>query len=86
MVNHDRPDSSEEIVLRFGLLIDKIIKNNTTRFEIKSNNSGIPDAEFILIIEAYLEKIKKNFKQPIKVVFHSFLRQVKMMTNSYSLS
>ena len=45
MVNHDRPDSSKEIVLRFGLLIDKIIKDNTIRFEIKSNNTGIPDAK-----------------------------------------
>ena len=72
MVNHDRPDSSEEIVLRFGLLIDKIIKNNTLRFEIKSNNSGIPDAEVILIIETYLEKIKENFKQPIKDGFSFF--------------
>ena len=72
MVNHDRPDSSEEIVLRFGLLIDKIIKNNTIRFEIKSNNSGILDAEIILIIESYLEKIKENFKQPIKDGFSFF--------------
>ena len=72
MVNHDRSDSSEEIVLRFGLLIDKIIKNNTIRFEIKSNNSGIPDAEVILIIESYLEKIKENFKQPIKDGFSFF--------------
>ena len=72
MVNHDRSNSSKEIVLRFGLLIDKIIKDNTIRFEIKSNNSGIPDAEIILLIEAYLEKIKENFKQPIKDVFTFF--------------
>ena len=51
MVNHDRSDSSKEIVLRFGLLIDKIIKDNTMRFEIKSNNTGIPDAEVILLVE-----------------------------------
>ena len=43
MVNHNRPDSSKEIVLRFGLLI-----------------------------EAYLEKIKDNFKQPIKDGFSFF--------------
>ncbi len=72
MVNHDRSNSSKEIVLRFGLLIDKIIKDNTIRFEIKSNNSGIPDAEIILLIEAYLEKIKENFKQPIKDGFTFF--------------
>ena len=72
MVNHDRSDSSKEIVLRFGLLIDKIIKNNTMRFEIKSNNTGIPDAEVILLVETWLDKIKENFKQPIKDGFTSF--------------
>ena len=72
MVNHDRPDSSKEIVLRFGLLIDKIIKDNTVRFEIKSNNTGIPDAEVILLVETWLDKMKENFKQPIKDGFTSF--------------
>ena len=72
MVNHDRSDSSKEIVLRFGLLIDKIIKDNTMRFEIKSNNTGIPDAEVILLVETWLDKIKENFKQPIKDGFTSF--------------
>ena len=72
MVNHDRSDSSKEIVLRFGLLIDKIVKDNTMRFEIKSNNTGIPDAEVILLVETWLEKIKDNFKQPIKDGFTSF--------------
>jgi len=72
MVNHDRPDSSKEIVLRFGLLIDKIIKDDTMRFEIKSNNSGIPDAEVILIVETWLDKIKENFKRPIKDGFTFF--------------
>ena len=72
MVNHDRPGSSKEIVLRFGLLIDKIIKDNTMRFEIKSNNTGIPDAEVILLVETWLDKIKENFKRPIKDGFTSF--------------
>ena len=72
MVNHDRSDSSKEIVLRFGLLIDKIIKDNIIRFEIKSNNTGIPDAEVILIVETWLDKIKDNFKQPIKDSFSFF--------------
>ena len=72
MVNHDRSDSSKEIVLRFGLLIDKIIKDNIMRFEIKSNNTGIPDAEVILIVETWLDKIKDNFKQPIKDSFSFF--------------
>lgn len=72
MVSHDRSDSSKEIVLRFGLLIDKIIKDNAMRFEIKSNNTGIPDAEVILLVETWLDKMKENFKQPIKDGFTSF--------------
>ena len=72
MVNHDRSDSSKEIVLRFGLLIAKIIKDNTIRFEIKSNNTGIPDAEVILLVETWLDKIKENFKQPIRDGFTTF--------------
>ena len=72
MVNHDRPDSSKETVLRFVLLIDKIIKDNTMRFEIKSNNTGIPDAKVILLVETWLDKIKDNFKQPIKDGFSFF--------------
>ena len=72
MVNHDKPDSSKEIVLRFGLLIDKVIKDDTTRFEIKSNNTGIPDAEIILLVETWLDKMKESFKQPIKDGFSFF--------------
>ena len=72
MGDHDKNDSSKEIVLRFGLLIDKIIKGDTMRFEIKSNNTGIPDAEVILLVETWLEKMKENFKQPVKDGFTFF--------------
>ncbi len=72
MGDHDKSDSSKEIVLRFGLLIDKIIKGDTMRFEIKSNNTGIPDAEVILLVETWLEKMKDNFKQPVKDGFTFF--------------
>jgi len=72
MGDHDKSDSSKEIVLRFGLLIDKIIKGDTMRFEIKSNNAGIPDAEVILLVETWLEKMKDNFKQPVKDGFTFF--------------
>ena len=54
------------------MLIDKIIKDNTMRFEIKSNNTGIPDAEIILLVETWLDKMKENFKQPIKDGFSFF--------------
>jgi len=72
MGNRDKADSSKEIVLRFGLLIDKIIKDNTIRFEIKSNNTGVPDAEVILLVEAWLDKMKESFRQPIRDGFTSF--------------
>ena len=72
MGNRDEADSSKEIVLRFGLKIAKVIKGKNVRFQIASHNEGIPDAEIILLIEAYLEKIKDNFKQPIKDGFSFF--------------
>jgi hypothetical protein len=40
--------------------------------EYKSNNTGIPDAEVILLVETWLDKIRENFKQPIKDGFTSF--------------
>ncbi len=55
-----------EIVHRFGLLIDKIAKEGSTQINIKSNNSGIPDAEVVIIVEAWLENVKENLKKPIK--------------------
>ena len=66
MGNHDKTNNPKETILRFGLLIDKIIEGNQVRLEVKSQNNGIPDAEVILIVEAWLEKMKDNFKQPIK--------------------
>ena len=72
MGNSDEADSSKESVLRFGLKINKVIKGKNVQFQIASHNEGIPDAEVILLIEAYLEKIKDNFKQPIKDGFSFF--------------
>ena len=71
-MGNDKTDSSEEIVLRFGLKINKVIKGKNVQFQIASHNEGVPDAEVILIIESYLEKIKENFKQPIKDGFSFF--------------
>ena len=72
MGNDDKTDSSKESVLRFGLKINKVIKGKNVQFRIASHNEGIPDAEVILIIESYLEKLKENFKQPIKDGFSFF--------------
>ena len=48
MGNHDKTNNPKETILRFGLLIDKIIEGNQVRLEVKSQNNGIPDAEVIL--------------------------------------
>lgn len=68
----DKADSSEEIVMRFGLKIYKITKGKNVQFKVGSHNEGIPDAEVILLVEAWLEKVKENFKQPIKAGFSFF--------------
>ena len=72
MDDSDKTDSSKEIILRFGLKIDKVVKGKDLQFKIASHNEGIPDAEVILIIETWLEKIKENFKQPLKDGFNFF--------------
>ena len=68
----NKTDNSEEIVLRFGLKVDKIIKGKNVRSQICFHNEGIPDAEVILLAEAWLERMKENFKQPIKDGFTFF--------------
>ena len=57
---------TNETVYRFGLLIDKIISEGHTKINVKSNNSGIPDAEVVIIVEAWLENVRENLKKPIK--------------------
>lgn len=37
----NKTDNSEEIVLRFGLKIDKIIKGKNVRFQIGFHNEGM---------------------------------------------
>ena len=51
---------------RFGLLIEKHSKHDGTNFNISSSNTGIPDIEIIVYLEAWLEKFKKHVKAPIQ--------------------
>lgn len=71
MDNKDKPDSPKT-TLRFGLKVDKIMEGKNVQFKIGSQNEGIPDAEIVLIVEAWLERVKENFKQPIKDGFTFF--------------
>ena len=51
---------------RFGLLIEKHTKDGETSFNISSSNTGIPDIEIIVYLEAWLEKFKAHVKAPIQ--------------------
>lgn len=51
---------------RFGLLIEKHSKEDGSNFNISSSNTGIPDIEIIVYLEAWLEKFKAHVKGPIK--------------------
>ena len=56
----------EEGYARFGLLIEKHLKDGGTNFNISSSNTGIPDIEIIVYLEAWLEKFKGHVKAPIQ--------------------
>jgi hypothetical protein len=51
---------------RFGLLIEKHTKGGESSFNISSSNTGIPDIEIIVYLEAWLEKFKEHVKAPIQ--------------------
>lgn len=72
MDDSDKSSNDKKPVLRFGLLIEKVMVNNQEQTRITSNNQGIPPPEVVLIVEAWLEKIKDSLKQPIKDSFTFF--------------
>ena len=72
MDDDEKTSSDKKPILRFGLLIEKIFVNDKEQTRITPNNQGIPAPEAILIIEAWLEKMKENLKQPIKDSFTFF--------------
>ncbi|HEY9704087.1 MAG TPA: hypothetical protein V6C58_16675 [Allocoleopsis sp.] len=50
----------------FALLIRQTKDSKGLRYDIRSENQGISDAEIILLVESWLEKVKENFKNNIK--------------------
>ena len=72
MDDNKKTSSDKKPILRFGLLIEKTFVNNKEQIRITSNNQGVPPAEVVLIVEAWLEKLKENLKQPIKDNFTFF--------------
>jgi len=61
----DHQNNNEENILKFGISIYKITSQGKSRLEIKMKNSGIPDAEVILILDAILKRAKTDFEMGI---------------------
>ena len=53
----------EERVVNFALLLRQYLGPEGRRYQTISQNQGIPDAEIILIVEAWLESVKAKVKQ-----------------------
>ncbi len=54
-----------EHTIRFILAITKTYSSSDTLLHVLSQNEGVPNAEVILIIEAWLEQMKDRFKEKI---------------------
>lgn len=57
---------NKERTLNFALLIQQWPVANDRQTIVQSVNQGIPDAEIILIVEAWLESVKEKFKNKFK--------------------
>ena len=60
--NSSKRDDKERVV-NFALLIQQFFTaEKGIQYHIESQNQGVADAEIILIVEAWLEKVKKKYK------------------------
>lgn len=66
MDEDETADSTPPTTLRFGFLIEKKIEGKVQELSIQTDNQGIPEAEVILIIQAWLEKFSDLYKDKIK--------------------
>ena len=65
-VEDKKTSGDKEVILRFGLLLYKTIKGNRAEFRMSSKNQGIPDAEVVLLVEAWAQKVKEKIQKPIR--------------------
>lgn len=65
MDGDEKAGDNEETVLKFGFLIQKFISKDKVVINVASKNKGMQDSEVILIMEAWLEEVKKRFKKGI---------------------
>lgn len=59
----DKPSNKgKERIVNWALLVQQKIDSKGIHYHIKSQNQGISDAEIILIVEAWLDKVKQKYK------------------------
>ena len=56
-------DSNENVGLRFALLMKMNKTDGKYTFSIHSENEGIPDADVVLTVQAWVEKISTHLKE-----------------------
>ena len=52
--------------MNFALLISLLETRKSKRYTLESQNEGIPEADMILIVEAWLEKVRDTYKRGFK--------------------
>lgn len=66
MGKDDGNGKDKERSVNFALLIQQSITAKGLQYHVESQNQGMADSEIILIVEAWLEKVKENFKGKFK--------------------
>lgn len=66
MDDDETANPTTPLTLKFGFLIEKKIDGKVQELSIQTDNQGIPEAEVILIIQAWLEKFSDLYKDKIK--------------------
>ena len=65
----NEPRGDKETVVEFALLLKKITQGNQVTFQMGSRNQGIPTAEVVLYVEAWVDKIREVFKNHLKIIY-----------------
>jgi len=71
MPEHGSPSDNQKHDRSFWLRISKHKVGNIDTTLIGSQNYGIPSHEIAIIVEAWLESLKEQLKQPIKDSLHN---------------
>jgi len=66
MVKYNKERENPEDIERFGLLIHKTPTPDGAEFHIDAQSEGLPEAEVILLVDAWLQQTKENFQKPIR--------------------